>query len=421
VKEDKFMQDQTTANTAKFNERLQRVNDAVCLKETDRIPFVPYFCSVVQRLYGASYRDIFYDHARAGEAMLQFYRDYPLCDAFYSAGFVSGRANELAGSTMIDWPGRPGSAVPIYSSHQVIEHEYMAPEEYPELLNDFTGFMLRKYIPRAYSQLPGFSSFGLTPTIVLNTTFLAPMYSPKALETYRTLKEIGKKDAEARAAFQVFTDKLAAMGMPPFLTGHSEAPFDILGDYFRGTLGLMVDLFEYEDEIQAVCDMFAQQQIAALQCFRNAQMPVKRVFFPLHKGMDGFMSPAQYEKLYWQPLRKIIMALIEMDVTPIIYTEGKYSSRLHHLADVPKGKVIYHFEDVDMKEAKRVLGGIACISGNLPVALMEFGKKEQVTDYCKYLIDTCAPGGGYIFDFNGSLENVKMENLEALFAAFEKP
>ena len=53
-------------------------------------------------------------------------------------------------------------------------------------------------------------------------------------------------------------------------------------------------------------------------------------------------------------------------MTPYIYTEGPYSSRLEQLTDVPKGKVLYHFEKVDMKEAKRILGGTACIMGNLP-------------------------------------------------------
>ena len=38
---------------------------------------------------------------------------------------------------MIDWPGRPGTRVPDFSTHQVIEHEYMSQDEYPEFINDF--------------------------------------------------------------------------------------------------------------------------------------------------------------------------------------------------------------------------------------------------------------------------------------------
>ena len=170
-----------------FNERLQRVNDAIALKEPDKIPIAPLFSCAVQRLYGSDYKNLFYDYQTAGEAFLKFYSDYPLCDAHSCSGFTSGLSNELAGSTMIDWPGRPGTKVSNTSSHQVIEHEYMLPEEYPELLNDFTGFMIRKYIPRAYSNLSGFADVGFTPTVVLNTGFLAPLYSPDMLKMYELM------------------------------------------------------------------------------------------------------------------------------------------------------------------------------------------------------------------------------------------
>lgn len=400
--------------------RLKRIDDAIAMKEPDRIPFVPFFDGVMQRMYGSSFADNFYDYRKAGDAAVSFYKDHPLCDAYIFGASTSGRANELAGSSMIDWPGRPGTKVDKYSTHQVIEREYLDPEEYPELIDDYTGFMVRKYLPRAYTNLKGFENFSLTPTVVLSTGMLAPLYSPQMLEAYKTLEAIGQADAEAAAASAVTSEKMGELGLAPFITGMSEAPFDILGDYFRGTVGLMEDLFEYEDEIAKVCDMFADQQIAALQYFKYAPMPVKRVFFPLHKGMDGFLSPRHYEKLYWQPLKRIMDALIEMDVTPFIYTEGKYSTRLDTLTDVPKGKVLFHFEDVDMAEAKKKFDGIACISGNLPVQMLEFGKKEQVEDYVKYLIDTCGPGGGYIFDMNGSLENAVPENLDAMFNTFEK-
>lgn len=408
-----------TPEQIQFNARIKRVNDTIALAETDKMPVVPIFASVTQRLNGSSYKDIYYNYRRAGDAVLKFYEKYPQCDAQFFEGLKSGLANELAGSTMIDWPGRPGTIVSDYCSHQVIEHAYMTPDEYPELLNNFTGFMLKKYIPRAYKNLQGFSKLAINPAIILGTSMLGALYVPELLEAYQRLAEIANADAEAAAVTNEYWGKLADMGLPSFISGMSQAPFDILGDYFRGTVGMLEDQVEYEDEISAVCDMFADQQIEALQYFRFVDLPVKRVFFPLHKGMDGFMSPKQYEKLYWKPMKKIMMALIDMGVTPFIYTEGRYQSRIEQLADVPKGKVLYHFETVDMKDAKRILGNVACISGNLPIALMEYGKKEQVVDYCKYLIDTCAPGGGYIFDFNGSLENTKIENLDAMFETLE--
>ena len=405
-----------------FAERLNRVETAIHGGTPDRVPCFTFFSSYIQRSHGSSYADIYYDFDRAGEAAVEFHREHPLLDIALAPQFTSGRANEIAGSTMIDWPGRPGTMVDKYSSHQVIEREMMTQEEYPEMLKDFSGFMLRKYIPRAYKNLTGTAGLNLIPTIVLSTSLLAPYCSPEAQETFRKIAEIGAEDAKAAAASAKYGQILAEMGFPPMMTGASEAPYDILGDYFRGTMGIFEDVTDPDmaEYIDQACDMFAEQQIQALQYFRFVDMPVKRVFFPLHKAMDGFMNDEQYERFYWKPLKKIMMALIDMDVTPFIYTEGPYDTRLDFLTDVPKNKVVYHFEKVDMKRAKEKLSGIAAMSGNLSISHMEFGTRQQVIDDVKYLLDTCMPGGGYLFDFNGSLENCKAENMEAMFETLEQ-
>ena len=411
-----------TENQAKFNERVERINKAIRLEKTDRVPLAPFFASWVQRSQGSSYRDIYYDQEAAGKAAVAFYTSHPMLDCSYGARFTSGKANEIAQSQMIDWPGRPGTKVDMYSSHQVLEREFMTQEEYPEMLGDFTGFMLRKYIPRAYPALKAFEKVKITPTVVLNTGMLAPLYSPEMQQAYQVLSRIAAADGECAAISNRYSAQLAEAGFPSLFTGSSEAPYDILGDYFRGTMGIFEDLMDEEstDYVEQACYMFADQQIANLQYFRHVNLPVRRVFFPLHKGMDGFMSEKQFERLYWKPLKKIVMALIDMDVTPYLYGEGPYDSRVEMLTDVPRGKVLYHFEKVDMKRAKQMLGGIACISGNLPVSQIEFGKKETVVDMTKKLLDDCAPGGGYIFDFDGSLENAKQENLDAMFETLDQ-
>ena len=404
-----------------FAERLNRVETAIHLGTPDRVPAFTFFASYVQRACGSSYADLYYDFEKAGQAAVEFHKMYPQMDIMQAPSFTSGKANEIAGSTMIDWPGRPGTKVDKYSSHQVIEREMMMPEEYPELLNDYEGFMIRKYIPRAYKNLGGTANLKLIPTIVLSTSMLAPYTTPEAQDTFRKLAEIGAEDAKAAAAGAKYREILGGMGFPPGFTGASEAPYDILGDYFRGTMGIFEDITDdsMADYIDKACDMFADQQIASMQYFRFVDMPVKRVFFPLHKAMDGFMSDEQFERFYWKPLKKIMLALIDMGVTPYIYTEGPYNTRLKYLADVPEGKVVYHFETVDMAEAKRILGGTAAITGNLSISRLEFGTPDMIEEEMKRLLDVCMPGGGYLFDFNGCLENAKKENIDKMFEMLE--
>lgn len=86
-------------------------------------------------------------YEKAGDAAVKFYAEHPMLDTASFAGFSSGKSNEIAQSQMIDWPGSPSGKIDKYSTHQVIELEVMTQDEYPEMLGDFAGFMLRKYGP----------------------------------------------------------------------------------------------------------------------------------------------------------------------------------------------------------------------------------------------------------------------------------
>ena len=52
--------------------------------------------------------------------------------------------------------------------------------------------------------------------------------------------------------------------------------------------------------------------------------------------------------------------------------------------------------------------------------LLEMGTPEQVTEEVKKLLDICMPGGGYIFDCNGSIDIAKEENIDAMYNALLK-
>ena len=144
------------------------------------------------------------------------------------------------------------------------------------------------------------------------------------------------------------------------------------------------------------------------------------VFVPLHAGVDEFMSPSDYENYYWPSLKKLLCALIAADLTPFVFCEGNYHTRLNCLKDVPKGKIAYFFEKQDMARAKRELEGIACVGGNMSTATLMHGTTEQVVTETRRLLDTCAPGGGYIMSNDISLDNCKRENLVAWYEAMEK-
>ncbi|MBQ4369563.1 MAG: hypothetical protein II784_01035, partial [Oscillospiraceae bacterium] len=192
--------------------------------------------------------------------------------------------------------------------------------------------------------------------------------------------------------------------------------FDEYSDTLRGTICSLTDLFENEESVQRFIDEAHPKMIARIKSLnKDGSLNGKCVGFALHKGLDGFMSDEYYEKYYWRYLKELIETIISVGMTPYVFAEGKYITRLHHLKDVPKGKVIYKFEDTPMDLAKKELGDVACITGGFPNSLLFHGTPEQVKDECKRMLDACAPGGGFIFQTTSSLTMAKRENVEAMF------
>jgi uroporphyrinogen-III decarboxylase len=138
------------------------------------------------------------------------------------------------------------------------------------------------------------------------------------------------------------------------------------------------------------------------------------VMIPLHKGADGFLSDEQFKKFYWPPFRKVLVGLINEGCIPFSFVEGGYNTRLEVIRDVPKGTTFWTFDRTDMAKAKKILGDVACIGGNVPTDLLAVGTPQQVKDCVKELIDSCAEGGGYVVANGVAADDVKPENMKTM-------
>jgi uroporphyrinogen-III decarboxylase len=129
------------------------------------------------------------------------------------------------------------------------------------------------------------------------------------------------------------------------------------------------------------------------------------------------MSNAQFEAFYWPTFKEVMLGLIDEGLVPLPFAEGDYTPRLEIIKDMPRGKVIWYFEEMDMARAKEVLGDNACIAGNLPVSVLYTGTPQQVKEGCRQLIETCAPGGGYILTASAGMNQGNPDNLRAMMEA----
>jgi uroporphyrinogen-III decarboxylase len=139
-----------------------------------------------------------------------------------------------------------------------------------------------------------------------------------------------------------------------------------------------------------------------------------RIFMTNTRGIDEFLSKEQFDRFYWPTCKKLITALCERGAMPNFFIEGHFDSRIEYLLELPKGKFTAGFEASDIIRAKEILKDHCCISGNVPVSLLQVGTEEEVITYCKKLIDNVGKDGGFILSPSTSVEEVNPRNLAAM-------
>lgn len=406
---------------AKLAEKEGRVRKAIELKEADRVPInvAGNIFSVVEA--GYTLAEVIYDTSmeKGKDATLKYLLKY---DNDLGAGAPdmagTGPALDLIAPTYMEWAGRPGTKISDNSIQQFIEFPVLLDEEFEKFFSDRTGWEIQNSMPKLSPLCKPMENLQIPLSHHGGLRDLADAFSTpdmrNMLQTFWKISEmyqqVDKKRAEVAKA-------VVEAGFPMLGGGKAVVPFDEYSDTLRGTLLSLTDMFEYEDEVQRFIDEFFPQEIARIKALnKDGSKTGKFVHMTLHKGMDTFMSEENYVKFYWRYLREIIETIVDQGMVPNVFCEGRYSTRLKHLREVPKGKVIFKFEDTPLELAKKELGDIACITGAFPNSLLDYGTPEKVRDECKKMLDICAPGGGYIFTTKCSLTaEAKPENVEAMF------
>ena len=406
------------AAKAKYEEKVKRVEDAIALKEPDQIPIKPSPAIFPVLDAGFTVAESIYDESLETyrKAIFKYLNDFdPDCGIGVGNNYAGeGPLLELTNPKNMRWAGMPGNLIDDNSIQQYIEYPFLEDDEFDEFFSDRTGWTINKALPRSSTVTESFEKLKIESFMGGIRGVAASFSQPEVKKTIQKLWEIDEKYKEFDQRAAAFAKEVEDAGYPIFIGGGAAVPFDAYSDGLRGTLNSLADIYERPEDVERYIEEFHEQQLERIRATKGIG-DGKHVFMALHKGMDGFMSDDTYEKFYWKHLKEIIETIIEVGKVPYIFTEGKYNTRLKFLADVPKGKVFYHFETVDMAEAKKILGDVACISGGLSAKIMNFGTKQEVIDETKRIIDVCAPGGGFIFETACGLDYCSHENVEAMF------
>jgi len=397
-----------------YKERVTRIKDAIQLKKLpDRVPIFPVLSFFPAYYAGMTPQEMMYDYDKLAEAHKKYLLDFEP-DVNPGIGIPTpGRVFDLLDYKLYAWPGH---GVLPSSTYQCKEAEYMMADEYDALIRDPNYFFTTTYFPRIFGKLDGFKmlpNLAAIQEIVFVGPTIVPFGLPPVQEAYKALLDAGAEALKWAGIVGAFNDEMAALGFPAGAGGFTKVPFDTLGDTLRGTRGIMVDIYRQPDKIleaiEALTPIMIDMGVSATQMAGN---PL--VMIPLHKGADGFLSDAQFKKFYWPGFKKLLVGLINEGCVPLPFVEGGYNTRLEVIRDIPKGSTFWAFDSTDMAKAKKILGDVACIGGNVPTDLLSVGTPSQVKDYVKNLIDTCAPGGGYAVANGVAADDVKPENMKVM-------
>ena len=350
-------------------------------------------------------------------SMQRYLADYDP-DLVWTPVMFPSKAMERIGSVQCRWPGEYWN-LPDNTAYQYVDKSFLDDDDWDEYFKDPTLFILRNVLPQKYKSLGALGM--LNPYAICGHAVLSfmPFGLPPVQEALRAMLETGAEVAKYMEGGVATEMSVVGAGYPTFGGCVLCSPFDDFADNVRGLMELCMDITTDPEKVDEALERWGDVTIPA--AIQQAKMTHQDyVFMPLHCGVDNFMSVENYEAHYWPSLKRCLDALIEADLTPVVFCEGKYHTRLDIIKNVTPGKVIYCFEDVDMEEAKKKLGDTACIAmGMRTQTLMQKGPAE-VEEEVKRTFDILAPGGGFISTNSIALDYVSAENMHAWRDAVEK-
>jgi hypothetical protein len=399
----------------KYKERLTRMIKAIKMEIPDRVPIHLAASSFIAYNAGHTYKDLLYDYSLIKPAWIKFLEEFEQ-DSADAPGFFAARVYEILDYKVNKWPGHglPDSA----TLHNFVEKEYMQPDEYDLFLKDPFDFGLRKFTPRTWgafeplADIPSFSSYqGLPERLMMMCQ------DPKFMKLFKAIYEASQENTKHQKVMMECVRESLNHGFPPLMGGVMLAPFDTIADMLRGTHGSVLDMFRQPEKLLETMEVITQRSIeSTIGMVNMATSPI--VFVPIHKGADAFMSVKQFEKFYWPTFRKLLLGVVNEGCVPMMVIDGSYNEeRLKIISELPKSSVIWTMEKTDMGLAKRILGNSACIAGNVTAAMLYTQTPQWIKEYARKLIETCAPGGGYILALGSGIDKCDPKNLLAVVEA----
>lgn len=392
-----------------FAERTKRLQDAMHLRQPDRIPIQLDMSYMLAEMYGVSHQEQ-HENAEKEQEMLERAALYFQPDSIMGV-FNNPGPSLVVGDRMTKFPGH---GLDPNGSFQFVEGEYMKAEDYDAFIEDPADWSIRKYWPRVFAELEGLAflpPLGMAAFGTYSLPQLGIFKTPPVAKALRALAQAIEAQAAADARAMASAQRMASLGfaMPTLVGSVTEAPFDLMSDTLRGMRGIMLDLYQRPEKLLAAQEKVLRFELEYAINWSKAT-GIYFSFIPLHRGSDGFMSLSQFEKFYWPQLKALMVGMIDAGIMPFVFYEGIWDQRLKYLKELPRGKSVGWFQASDIFKVKEVLGDTMCIVGGMRNSLLQAGPEEEVRAFTIRLCREVGKGGGFIMSTGvGEMEGCKPE------------
>ncbi|MBN1631110.1 MAG: hypothetical protein JW990_15225 [Thermoleophilia bacterium] len=377
-------------------ERSRRLQDAMQLKQPDRVPLMMSISYMLADMGGITKQELLEDPDKCQELLEKAALEFQP-DAIGGPIPADPTPHLLLGDRMTTWPGH---GVSPHTQYQFVENEFMKEDEYDAFLDDPTDWVIRTYLPRAFKSLEPFKGMPPLNQFISGSYFLGWLggfVTGELGDAFRTFAKALEAVADQNERMAKYHQRMVSLGFGESVMAGATltAPFDMMSDALRGMRGILLDILRQPEKLLAAQEKIARYELefAINTC---KAMGVPKAFLPLHRGSDGFMSIEQFEIFYWPQLKSMLETLVDNGITPVVFYEGCWDKRLEHLAQLPKAKTVGYFQSSDIFKVKEVLGETMCIVGGMPNSLLAAGPADAVRAHTKRVCETVGKNGGFI-------------------------
>ncbi len=357
---------------------------AIRLEKPDRVPVVPTLLpEPAAGLTGLTQAQVARDNDRAVAAVFEVFDEYGGWENPHPAGALPVQLQAIG-----HFPMKlriPGKELSDDTAFQLLEEEVLARGDYEKICESgFDAFYYEDYLWRV--------------------TDLTPDQLPDTL-------------GGLALAFQRFQTECAERGRTPAFAAAAIHPFFSLS-LMRSLISFTEDLYYDPEPVERTLRRMTADLIAKQIDLVKAS-GIDLWLLVEERASGYFYPPAIFERFWWPHTRQIVDAFWSEGIVTMFHLDQCWDKNIRYFRELPRGSAVQAFDSTtDIFTARRVLGDHLCLWGDLSASLLSIGEPEEVSDYCKRLIDEVGADGGFILGSGCSVPpDVRPENFRSMLEA----